>query len=170
MPAYASPAGLVELPLRGSFLRAAPADCARGGIPLQTPLAHVPADPRLPKPMTHTRPRGRLQASCLSPCGPAFGCSILFQQNCPCPYPLVWNHPNDAISFGKLRAGTNGPKKHQRLMPAHFFGHATRVKPKTKNQKPKTKNQKPKTNIRPQAAKNDSGCWGFPGPFGPARR
>src|SRR5690606_4108207 len=58
MPAYASPAGLVELPLRGSFLRAAPADCARGGIPLQTPLAHVPADPRLPKPMTHTRPRG----------------------------------------------------------------------------------------------------------------
>src|SRR5690606_28897001 len=26
----------------------------------------------------------------------------------PCPWPLVWNHPNDAIGFGKLRAGPNG--------------------------------------------------------------
>src|SRR5690606_27437937 len=49
---------LFRLPLRGSFLRASPADYARGGIPLRTPLARVPADPRLPKPMTHTRPRG----------------------------------------------------------------------------------------------------------------
>src|SRR5690606_27214896 len=29
----------------------------------------------------------------------------------PCPYPLVWNHPNDAIGFAKRRAGTNGPGK-----------------------------------------------------------
>src|SRR5690606_14508006 len=56
---------------------------------------------------------GRLQASCLSPCGPAFGCSILFQQNCPCPYPLVWNHPNDAIGFAKRRASPNGPGKNR---------------------------------------------------------
>src|SRR5690606_31559661 len=38
-------------------------------------------------------------------------------------------------------------------------------KPKTKNQKPKTKNQKPKENIRPQAAKKDSGCCGFTRPI-----
>src|SRR5690606_30008664 len=40
------------------LLRAAPADYARGGIPLRTPLARVPADPRLQKPIKHTRPRG----------------------------------------------------------------------------------------------------------------
>src|SRR5690606_30523046 len=111
--------------------------------------------PRLPKPIEHTRPRGRLQASCLSLCGPAFGCSILFRQNCPCPYPLVWNHPNDAIGFAKLRAGTNGPKKSSGYAGMALLG-ALRAQ-KTKNQKPKTKNQKPKTKnqkiFRPQAAK-----------------
>src|SRR5690606_38310117 len=44
--------------LPAGLLRAAPADYARGGIPLRTPLARVPADPRLPKPIEHTRPRG----------------------------------------------------------------------------------------------------------------
>src|SRR5690606_36031450 len=29
----------------------------------------------------------------------------------PCPWPLVWSHPNDAIGFAKRRAGTNGPGK-----------------------------------------------------------
>src|SRR5690606_3516583 len=104
--------------------------------------------------------RGRLQASCLSPCGPAFGCSILFQQNCPCPYPLVWNHPNDAIGFGKLRAGTNGPKKQWRLRRHGFIERATRAKPKTKNQKPKTKKQKKKL-FRPQAPRTYTCCHGF---------
>src|SRR5690606_4959267 len=121
-------------------------------------------------------PRGRLQASCLSPCGPAFGCSILFQQNCPCPYPLVWNHPNDAIGFGKLRAGTNGPKNSGGYAGMALLSalRAQNQKPKTKKQKPKTKNQKPKTK-----RKNSSGrrpqkpirvAAVFPGPFGPARR
>src|SRR5690606_33933983 len=45
-------------------------------------------NPCLPKPIKHTRPRGG-----------------------PCPYPLVWSHPNDAIGFGNLRAVTNGPGK-----------------------------------------------------------
>src|SRR5690606_31235675 len=106
---------LFELSLRGSLCGALPLrPDVRRGISLPTSLARVPADPRLPKPIEHTRPRGRLQASCLSPCGPAFSCSILFQQNCPCPWPLVWSHPNDAIGFGKQRAGTNGPEKPQR--------------------------------------------------------
>src|SRR5690606_19778506 len=114
--------------------------------------------PCLPNPIEHTRPRGRLQASCLSPCGPAFGCSILFQQNCPCPYPLVWNHPNDAIGFAKLRAGTNGPKKQWRLRRHGFIERATRAKTKTKNQKPKTKNQKPKTKRKYPAAGRKKRC------------
>src|SRR5690606_31350755 len=38
--------------------------------------------------MTHTRPKGG-----------------------PCPWPLVWSHPNDAIGFCKRRAETNGPGK-----------------------------------------------------------
>src|SRR5690606_24412054 len=37
----------------------------------------------------------------------------------PCPWPLVWSHPNDAIGFGKLRAGTNGPGKPQQ--PESFW-------------------------------------------------
>src|SRR5690606_11364413 len=94
--------------------------------------------------------RGRLQASCLSPCGPAFGCSILFQQNCPCPYPLVWSHPNDAIGFGKRRAGTNGPKKQWRLRRHGFIERATRAKTKNKKQKTKNKNQKKISGRRPQ--------------------
>src|SRR5690606_8528036 len=44
--------------LRDGFLRPSAAGIARGGIPLRTPLARVPAEPRLPKPITHTRPRG----------------------------------------------------------------------------------------------------------------
>ena len=121
------PPWMAEMPVLQEQKPALSPDVRRS-VSLRTSLARVPAGyslrspfgpacgcysrwslPRLPKPMTHTRPRGRLQASCLSPCGPAFGCSILFQQNCPCPWPLVWSHPNDAIGFGKLRAGTNGP-------------------------------------------------------------
>src|SRR5690606_39678986 len=109
MPAYASPAGLVELPLRGSFLRAAPADCARGGIPLQTPLARVPAGSSFTKANNAYAAKGH-----------------------PCPYPLVWSHPNDAIGFGKLRAGPNGPKKPSGLRRPGFIGRATRAKPKDK--------------------------------------
>src|SRR5690606_26146779 len=82
----------------------------------------------------------------------------------PCPWPLVWNHPNDAIGFAKLRAGTNGPKKQWRLRRHGFIERATRAKPKTKNQKPKTKNQKKKL-FRPQAAKKRSGCCGFSRPI-----
>src|SRR5690606_6225111 len=51
-------AGWFWLPLRGSFLRPSAAGIARGGIPLRTPQARVPADPCLPKPIEHTRPRG----------------------------------------------------------------------------------------------------------------
>src|SRR5690606_1938969 len=139
------------------------AGCARGLCKGRYPLAN-PSGPRsswflvYQTQLSIRGQGGRLQASCLSPCGPAFGCSILFQQNCPCPYPLVWNHPNDAIGFGKLRAGTNGAKKQWRLRRHGFIERATRAKPKTKN-------QKPKENIRPQAAKNDSGCCGFSRPI-----
>ena len=42
--------------------------------------------------------------------------------------------------------------------PAWFIERALRAKPKTKN-------QKPKENIRPQAAKIDSGCCGFTRPI-----
>ncbi len=50
---------LFELPLRGSLCGALPLrPDVRRGIPLPTPLARVPADPRLPKPIEHTRPRG----------------------------------------------------------------------------------------------------------------
>src|SRR5690606_23489059 len=68
----------------------------RRSVSLRTSLARVPAG-----------------YSLRSPFGPAFGCSILFQQNCPCPYPLVWNHPNDAIGFAKRRASPNGPGKNR---------------------------------------------------------
>src|SRR5690606_21029473 len=44
--------------LRDGFLRPSAAGIARGGIPLRTPLARVPAEPRLPNPIEHTRPRG----------------------------------------------------------------------------------------------------------------
>src|SRR5690606_10498313 len=49
-------------------------------------------NPCLPKPIKHTRPRGG-----------------------PCPYSLVWSHPNDVIGFSNLRAVTNGPGKQRRL-------------------------------------------------------
>src|SRR5690606_641463 len=44
--------------LAAGFLRPSAAGIARGGIPLRTPLARVPAEPRLPNPIEHTRPRG----------------------------------------------------------------------------------------------------------------
>src|SRR5690606_32463435 len=50
---------LFELPLRGSLCGALPLrPDVRRGISLPTSLARVPADPRLPKPIEHTRPRG----------------------------------------------------------------------------------------------------------------
>ena len=69
---YASPAGLADsslagcqpyradwLPLRGSLCGAPPLrPNVRRRISLPTSLARVPADPRLPKPIEHTRPRG----------------------------------------------------------------------------------------------------------------
>src|SRR5690606_39278733 len=50
---------LFELPLRGSLCGALPLrPNVRRRISLPTSLARVPADPRLPKPIEHTRPRG----------------------------------------------------------------------------------------------------------------
>src|SRR5690606_1929372 len=158
------------LPLRGSLCGAPPPrPNVRRRISLPTSLARVPALSSFTKANKAYAAKGH-----------------------PCPYPLVWNHPNDAIGFGKLRAGTNGPKKQWRLRRHGFIERATRAKPKTKNQKPKTKNQKPKTKnqkpktknqkpktkkqktknkkqkkklFRPQAAKTYSGCCGFSRPI-----
>src|SRR5690606_26650800 len=81
-------AGWFWLPLRGSLLRPSAAGIARGGIPLRTPLARVPAFSSFTKANSAYAAEGH-----------------------PCPWPLVWNHPNDAIGFAKRRAGTNGPKE-----------------------------------------------------------
>src|SRR5690606_26024094 len=82
-------AGLRPWPsLRDGFLRPSAAGIARGGIPLRTPLARVPALTSFHTPNCAYPAKGH-----------------------PRPYPLFVSHPNVAIGFGKLRAGTNGPGK-----------------------------------------------------------
>ncbi|QQD24916.1 hypothetical protein GJQ55_10735 [Venatoribacter cucullus] len=146
---------------------------ARGGIPLPTPLARVPAGyslrspfgpafgcysrwsfPRLPNPIEHTRPRG-IHAPTRS-----FG--------------IIQTMLLALENFGLKRMGRN-----------NFSGYAGMVllsalcaqnqKPKTKNQKPKTKNQKPKTKNQKKISghrppKKIQVAAVLPGPFGPARR
>src|SRR5690606_36585262 len=54
------PDGLIRPPLpRLAYCGApSPRPNVRGGLPLPTPLARVPADPRLPKTIEHTPPSG----------------------------------------------------------------------------------------------------------------
>src|SRR5690606_4620186 len=93
--------------------------------------------PRLPNPIEHTRPRG-IHAPTRS-----FG--------------IIQTMLLALENFGLERMGRN-----------NFSGYAGMVLLSAlcaQNQKPKTKNQKPKENIRPQAAKKDSGCCGFTRPI-----
>ncbi len=52
------PAAAGQAAVGGLMRGSAPAPRMQGENPLANPLARVPADPRLPKPIEHTRPRG----------------------------------------------------------------------------------------------------------------
>src|SRR5690606_19623519 len=113
------------------------------------PLARVPADPRLPKPIEHTRPRG------IHAPGHSFG---VIQT-------MLLALPN----VGLERMGRNNPSGCAGQIK---LGALRAQKPKSqKAKKPKSqKAKKPKKLSRPQAAKICSGCCCFSGPIGPARR
>src|SRR5690606_26146778 len=119
---------------------------ARGGIPLRTPLARVPADPCLPNPIKHTRPRG------IHAPGHSFG----------------------IIQTMLLALPNFGPERMGRKNSGGYAGMALLSALRAQNQKPKTKNQKPKTKRKNSSGrrprKNVQVAAVFPGPFGPARR
>src|SRR5690606_20601763 len=122
---YASPAGLVRPPLpRLAYCGLRPQVLQGEVSPCEPLWPAFQLYPRLPKPITHTRPRG------IHAPGHSFG---VIQT-------MLLALPN----FGLERMGrkNSGGYAGMALLSAL---RAQNQKPKTKNQKPKTKNQKPKT-------------------------
>src|SRR5690606_14674129 len=133
--------------------------------------------PRLPKPIAHTRPRG------IHAPGHSFGViqtMLLALANVGLERMGRKNSSGYAgITLLSAQPAQKQKTKNKKQKTKNKKQKKKNKKQKTKNkkqktknkkQKPKIKNQKPKESIRPQAAKNYSGCCGFPGPFGPARR
>src|SRR5690606_15240812 len=144
-PAYASPLGWLSRHCVTAYAGLRPCAPVQGEVSPCEPLwPAFQLYPRLPNPIEHTRPRG-IHAPTRS-----FG---IIQT-------MLLALPN--VGLERMGRKNSGGYAGMALLSA--------LRAQKQKQKPKTKNQKPKENIRPQAAKNDSGCCGFPGPFGPARR
>src|SRR5690606_1487908 len=120
------------LPLSGSLCGAPPPrPNVRRGFSLQSSLARVPADPRLPKPITHTRPRG------IHAPGHSFG--------------IIQTMLLAFANFGLERMGRNNPSG----CAGKFLGGALCAKKPKAKKKAETqkKKKKPKFKILPAAGR-----------------
>src|SRR5690606_24303318 len=109
--------------------------------------ARVPANPRLPKPIKHTRPRG-IHAPTRS-----FG--------------IIQTMLLALVTIGLERMGRKNISGYAGMA---LLGALRAQNPKPKTQNPKTKTQNPTNSSGRRPLKTIRVAAFFPGPFGPARR